>query len=162
MSLRSSSVPIAIAIVVLVAAVASLLVARPAEAQGDVHVFWPAASTTSKFLDFGREGLRLGDRLASRAPLLDASQGAQVGFGSQDCVVVRTITDGPDGPGGMYRCAYLLRLDQGDLLVEGLDPHGPGVYVLAVLGGTEAFSRATGDATVTDTDQGTDFVINLT
>jgi hypothetical protein len=77
-------------------------------------------------------------------------------------VVVRTITDGPDGPGGVYRCSYLLRLTEGDLIVEGLDPHGPGAYMMAVLGGTGAYSRATGDATLTDNDEGTDFVINLT
>ncbi len=162
MSLRSSRVPIAIATAVLVAAVPSLFVARPADAQGDVHVFWPAASGKSQFFDFGREGLRLGDRLASRAPLLDGSQADEVGFGSQDCIVVKAITEGPDGPGGMYRCSYILRLSEGDLLVEGLDPHGPGVYILSVLGGTEVYSRATGDATVTDTDEGMDFVINLT
>jgi hypothetical protein len=37
-----------------------------------------------------------------------------------------------------------------------------GVYTMAVLGGTEAFAGATGDATLTDGDAGTEFVINLT
>jgi hypothetical protein len=161
MSFTSSRVRIVIPTAVLVVAVASLLVARPADAQGDVHVFWPAASTKSQFFDFGREGLRLGDRLASRGPLLDASQVDQVGFGSQDCIVVKHITDGSGGPGGMYRCSYILRLEAGDLLVEGLDPHGPGVYVLSVVGGTEAYAGASGDATLNDIDEGTDFVINL-
>jgi hypothetical protein len=32
----------------------------------------------------------------------------------------------------------------------------------SVLGGTEAYARATGDVTITDTDEGMDFVINLT
>ena len=150
------------AVVGMLVVVATLLVSRPAGAQGDVHVFLPAASLTHKFFDFGREGLRLGDRLVGRGPLLDGSQAEEVGFLSQDCVVVRTISDAPDGPGGVYRCSYLLRLAEGDLIVEGLDPHGPGAYTMAVLGGTAAYSRATGDATLTDNDEGTDFVINLT
>jgi hypothetical protein len=48
------------------------------------------------------------------------------------------------------------RLAEGDLIVEGgLDPHGPGVSTMAVLGGTAAFAGAAGDATVTDGDAGT-------
>lgn len=153
-----------IAVVALLVVVATLLIALPAGAQGDVHVFISAGSTTGtlKFFDFRRPGLRLGDRLAARGPLLDGSQQEKVGSFSLSCEVVTPITDGPDGPGGEYRCSYLLRLAEGDLIVEGLDPHGPGVYTFAVLGGTEAFAGATGDATLTDGDGGTGFVINLT
>jgi hypothetical protein len=105
MSLGVVTRPVVVATVVLVA-VTLLLVARPAVAQGDVHVFVPVASTTSRFFDFGKEGLRLGDRLVSRGPVLDASQVDDVGFETADCVVVRHITDGASGPGGTYRCSY--------------------------------------------------------
>ena len=141
--------------------VAFVLSSLPAGAQGDIHVVWPAATARGEFLDFGRDGLRLGDRLTSRAPLLDQTQMNELGSGHQDCVVMRRIIDGPDGPGGLYRCSYILRLADGDLLVEGLDPHGPGTYTMAVLGGTGAYAGATGEATLTDTFTETEFVIDL-
>ena len=145
----------------LVVVVATVLVALPAGAQGDVHVFTPVDGTHAKYADFGRTGLRLGDRLATRGPLLDATRTTKVGSFSADCLVVKAITDGPDGPGGVYRCSYLLRLDEGHLIVEGWDPHGPGSYTFAVLGGTETYANATGDATLVDRAPGTEFVIDL-
>jgi hypothetical protein len=149
--------------VALLVATVSLIVARPADAQGDVHVFVGGSSEGAvKFLDFGHDGLKLGDRLAARGPLKDGSHATEVGSFSMDCLVVKMITDGPDGSGGVYRCSYLLRLADGHLIIEGWDPHGPGVYTMAVLGGTEAYAGATGDATLTDGDEGTDFVIDLT
>lgn len=149
------------AAVALLVVVATVLVAGPADAQGDVHVFTPVAGTHAKYSDFGREGLRLGDRLVTRGPLLDATQTTKVGSFTADCVVVKAITDDQDGPGGVYRCSYLLRVDEGHLIVEGWDPHGPGLYTFSVLGGTEAFAGATGDATLTDVVAGTEFVIDL-
>jgi hypothetical protein len=65
-------------------------------------------------------------------------------------------------PSGLNRCTYELVLADGSIVVEGLDPHGPGVYTFSVLGGTGAYARATGDAALTDSDTGTDFVIDLT
>ncbi len=147
---------------VLILGVAALVLsASPADAQVDVHVVLPAATMRLQFFDFGRPGLRLGDRLVGRGPLLDATQTSEVGTSHQECVVMRQITDGPDGPGGLYRCSYLLHLADGDLTVEGLDPHGPGVYTMAVLGGTGAYAGATGEATLTDTFTETDFMIDL-
>lgn len=127
----------------------------------NVHVVWPADTTRVQFLDFGRDGLRLGDRLAARGPLLDATQTNKVGTGHLDCVVAFRITDGPPGPAGVYRCTYLLDLTAGDFVLEGLDPHGPGVFTMAVLGGTGAYAASSGDATITDTEAGTDFMIDL-
>ena len=151
------------ATVALLVIVATLFIALPAGAQGDVHVFVGGSTSGAvKFFDFRRAGLQLGDRLAARGPLQDGSQQEEVGSFSLSCEVVKPITDGSDGPRGVYRCSYLLQLPEGDLIIEGIDPHGPGVYTFAVLGGTEAFAGATGDATVTDGDAGTEFVINLT
>lgn len=148
-----------IAVVVLVVALGSLIVARPAGAQGDVHVF-TGPPGTHKFFDLGRPGLRLGDRLVARGALLDETQETEVGSFSMDCFVVRAITDDPGGPGGVYRCSYLLQLAEGDLILEGLDPHGPGVHTFAVVGGTEAFASARGDATFIDGTP-SEFMIDL-
>jgi len=65
-----------------------------------------------------------------------------------DCVVINKITDDPvEGPGGLYWCTYLLKLAGGDLTIAGRDPHGPGVSTFAVLGVTDAYADATGQAT---------------
>jgi hypothetical protein len=143
----------------VIGAAALVLWSTPVGAQIDVHVVWAAGRM--QFLDFGREGLRVGDRLAARGPLLDATQTSEVGTGHLDCVVASRITDGPSGPGGVYRCSYLLDLTDGDLVLEGLDPHGPGVYTVAVLGGTGAYATASGAATLTDTKSRTEFMIDL-
>ena len=50
-------------------------------------------------------------------------------------------------------------------LLQGLDPRGPGEYEMSVLGGTEAYAGAAGDATFTDVgsdaDSYTDVVIRF-
>jgi hypothetical protein len=150
-----------VVLVLSAAAVAAVVLwSLPVGAQGDIRVVWPAASIRSTFTDLGEPGLRLGDRLTSRGPLFDTA-GSEVGTAHQDCVVMRRITDGPEGPGGLYRCTYILHLADGDILVEGLDPHGPGVYRMGVLGGTGAYAGASGDATLTDTFTETEFAIVL-
>ena len=149
------------ALAALVAILGALvLLARPAGAQSEISVF-SGPGGRHAFQDVGEDGLRLGDRLTARFPLTDATGESALGTGHLDCVVQRRITDDPEGPGGLYRCSYLLRLADGDLIIEGLDPHGPGVYTMAVLGGTGAFAGATGDATLTDTPVTTEFVITL-
>ena len=150
--------PALVALVTILGAL--MLLARPAGAQSEINVF-SAPGGRHAFQDVGEDGLRLGDRLTARFPLTDATGESTLGKGHLDCVVQRQITDGPEGPGGLYRCSYLLRLAEGDLIIEGLDPHGPGVYTMAVLGGTGAFAGATGEATLTDTSVTTEFVISL-
>jgi hypothetical protein len=147
------------ALIVLIGVAAVWLTQRPAGAQ-TVDLFWPAPHKVS-FLDFEQPGLRLGDRLAARGPLLDGSRTSQAGHGYLDCVVMNRITDDPEGPGGLYWCSAVLRLADGDLTIEGLDPHGPGVYTFAVVGGTGAYAEATGEATLTDASEGTEIVIDL-
>lgn len=139
---------------------ALLLLARPAGAQTELTVF-SGPGGRHVFQDVGEDGLRLGDRLTARFPLTDVTGEWNLGKGHLDCVVQRQITDGPEGPSGLYRCSYLLRLADGDLIIEGLDPHGDGVYTMAVLGGTGAFAGATGEATLTDISATTEFVISV-
>jgi len=151
-----------LAIIALVGIIGGVWLSRqPARAQTDVQVFSPGPRRHT-FLDFERQGLRLGDRLAARGPLLDPARTDRVGRAYLDCVVVNQITDDPvEGPGGLYWCMYVLRLSGGDLILEGLDPRGPGVYTFAVLGGTGVYAGAAGEATLTDGTDGTDFVIDL-
>jgi len=160
MSFRSR-LNVALGLAFLCAVAGALLMSRPASAQGDVHLFVGPGGRLSE-LDFEQTGLRLGDRLAFRVPLLDGAQASDAGVGYAECVVMRRITDDADGASGLYRCNYLLHLADGDLIVDGLDPHGPGVASFAVLGGTGAYAGATGEATVTDSAAGTEFVIVLT
>lgn len=153
---RGRAVVVLIAVVAIVGALWRS--AGTAGAQGDIHVVLQTDGGRTTFLDFGATGLRLGDRLAARGLLLDATQTDQVGVANLDCVVHRRIAG---GTGGVYRCSYLLRLPDGDLVMEGFDPHGPGVSVFAVLGGTETYASAAGSATLTDTESETDIVIDL-
>jgi hypothetical protein len=57
---------------------------------------------------------------------------------------------------GLWNCTYVLKLSDGEIMLQGLDPRGPGVYEMAVLGGTGAYSGASGDATFTDVGSGPD------
>ena len=149
--------------IVVVGIVAVWLTQRPAGAQktDDVTVFWPTPAK-ARALDLDQRSLRLADRLAARGPLLDGARTSQVGYAYLDCVVMNKITDNPgQGAGGLYWCTAVLKLADGDLTAEGLDPHGPGVYSFAVLGGTGAYAGASGQATLTDGADGTEWVIDL-
>ena len=74
-----------------------------------------------------------------------------------ECTVMRRI--GLEE--GLWRCSYLLRLAEGAIVLEGLDPRGMGASTFAVLGGTKAYRGASGDAVLTDSTEGTDIVITL-
>jgi hypothetical protein len=153
-----------IVFIVLVGIAAVWLTQRPVGAQTSEHVFWTVEGTGGKstFLNVNQPGLRLGDRLAARSPLLDASQTSRVGRAYLECVVMNKITDDPvEGFAGLYWCTYLLKLAGGDLTIAGRDARGPGVSTFAVLGGTGAYADASGEATLTDTSEGTEFVIDL-
>ena len=152
-----------IVFIVLIGIAAVWLTQRPVGAQTSELVFWSGSGGKATFLNMDQPKLRLGDRLAAKGPLLDASQASQVGRLYLDCVIVNKITDDPgEAPGGLYWCTDLLKLAGGDLTIAGRDAHGPGVSTFAVLGGTGAYAGASGEATLTDSDQGTEFVIELT
>jgi hypothetical protein len=109
-----------------------------------------------------RQGLRLGDRIAARGPLLDESQTDRVGTAYVHCIVHKRIID-PDQ--GLWNCNYILELADGEIMLQGLDPRGPGEYEMAVVGGTGAYAGENGDATftdvTTDTSEYTDMVIRV-
>ena len=111
-----------------------------------LHLVLPAHAQRVQTIDQYENGLRLGDRVAARGRLND-SDGTRAGTAYGDCLVHRPIK-GPET--GLWTCTYVLELGDGDIVVKGLDPRGPGEYEMAVLGGTGAYANAAGDATFTD------------
>jgi hypothetical protein len=154
-----SRLSIAILIVILTITGGALMT-TVASGQAVVHVVF--VSTKVAVVDVRRDGPRLGDRIAARGPLLDESQTDRIGTTYVQCVAHKRIID-PDR--GLWNCNYALELADGDIVLQGLDPRGPGEYEMAVLGGTGAYAGASGDATFTDvgTDGSdyTDMVIRL-
>jgi hypothetical protein len=136
---------IVIPFVVLVVA-AGLLATTNASGQSALRVVAGALNDV-RAVDVGGDGLRLGDRIAARGPLFEETQTQRVGTTYVHCIVHRRIID-PDK--GLWNCNYVLDLAGGDLMLQGLDPRGPGVYEMSVLGGTGTYAGARGDATFTD------------
>ena len=93
-----------------------------------------------------------------RAPLFNLAETQRVGRVFGECVVVSDrITD----TRGLWRCSYLLELAAGDLIIEGLDPRGVGSSKFAILGGTEGFRTAGGDADLVDTPTRTEMYLHV-
>ena len=122
-----------------------------------IHVVYGPEAKVA-FLDQNRPGLRLGDSLAARGPLFDPASNQQVGSAHLSCWVARTLIRNH----GLYDCTYLLKLADGTITLQGLDPHGPGSSPFAVTGGTGAYRDARGDAVFTDSETATDMEISLT
>jgi hypothetical protein len=148
---------VAVLVTLSVTVTGTMLVSGSATGKTTLHVMVPS-SVKVRFLNLGRQSLDLGDRLAARGPLMNADQSDRVGTAHTECVVDRRITE-PNG--GVYNCTYVLELDDGLIMLQGLDPHGPGSSQFAVTGGTGSYSDASGEATFTDSEAGTDVVIEL-
>ena len=142
----------------VVASTTLLIGMTTASGQSVVHLVAPEEGLVTKFVDLGHNGLRLGDRVAFRGPLLNASKTERVGTAYGECLVHRRIVDAETG---LYNCTYVLELAEGDIMVKGLDPRGPSVAEFAVFGGTGAYAGASGEATFTDTEGETDMVLRL-
>lgn len=126
---------------------AALVGMQSASSQTVLNLVLPADTQKVRAFDTDDNGLRLGDRVAARGPLTDAD-GTAAGMSYAECVVQRRILGSENG---LWLCTYVLDLADGELVVKGLDPRGPGDYEMAVLGGTGAYANASGDATFTDT-----------
>jgi hypothetical protein len=143
--------------------VAGVVLSTSASGQTVLHVATgPSHDFKSSFVDIGHNGLRLGDRIAARGPLVDETRTDRVGTLYQQCLVHKNITTPTTG---LWNCNYVLELAAGDLVLQGLDPRGPGTYEISVMAGTGTYANATGDATFTDVgndaDAYTDMVIRL-
>lgn len=146
------AVVVTLAVVFAIGVVA--LGSDPAKGQGDIHVLIPAGGEGAGEI----EGFEFGDHLTARAAMVDAASGESAGTAYLECTVVRRIV-GDDK--GMWRCSYHLKLADGGIVLQGLDPRGAGTSTLAVLGGTKTYAGASGDAVFTDSETGTDIVITL-
>lgn len=149
-----------LATVVLALLAAGVIGGAIATAQGDIHVVVLFGSGSERFVDLDDDGVReLGDRVEFRATLFDAAAtDEQVGWAFGTCLVERRITPGVSG---LWRCTYLLKLAEGTITLDGLDPAGPGVYELGVTGGTGAYSAANGEGAFTDTNTSTEMEITF-
>lgn len=137
-----------ISISLTIAAIAAgMVLTTAASGQAAVHVVLPFEGLRATTVDIHHDGLRLGDRITARAPLLDETQTERVGTAYAQCIVHKAIT-GPET--GLWNCNYVLELADGDIVLQGLDPRGPGTYEMAVIGGTDTYAGANGDATFTD------------
>jgi hypothetical protein len=132
--------------------------AGPSPATTEIVVVIPGDTTVGTFLDFDEDGITQGDRAVFRGELWDPAESHRMGWAKAECVVVSNkITNTT----GKFRCSHLLKLAGGDLIVEGLDPHGPSSSMFAILGGTAAYSTASGDADVVDTASRTEFHLHV-
>jgi hypothetical protein len=126
-----------------------------ASGQAEIHVLIPVGGGG---VVVGGFGVELGDELVGRAALVDPASGESAGTAYLECTVVRKIRSDDTG---LRRCSYHLKLADGGIVLQGLDPRGAGVSTFAVLGGTKTYRGASGDAVFTDSDVGTDIVITL-
>jgi len=126
-----------------------------ASGQAEIHVLIPAGGGG---VVVGGSGFELGDELAGHAALVDPASGESAGTAYLECTVMRTIRSDNQG---LRLCSYHLKLADGGIVLQGLDPRGVGASTFAVLGGTKTYRGASGDAVFTDSDDGTDIVITL-
>lgn len=150
---------VTVLLVPAIVAALAVLVPTIASGQTEIHVIATYGRVTA--VDVHEDGeLGPGDPYVARGPALDATGTDRVGSVYWDCMIERAI-DG-DGRGV---CDAVLKLEDGEIMLRGLDPEGAGEAPLAVLGGSDAYSGAQGDGTWTDaeTDLGwvTDIVIHL-
>ena len=126
-----------------------------ASGQTEIHVLVPAGD---EGVVVGGFGFEVGDELVGHAALVDPASGESAGTAYLECTVVRKIRSDDQG---LRRCSYHLKLADGGIVLQGLDPRGAGASTFAVLGGTKTYRGASGDAVFTDSDLGTDIVITL-
>jgi hypothetical protein len=126
-----------------------------ASGQTEIHVLIP---TGGDGVVVGGSLVELGDELAGHAALVDPVSGESAGTAYLECAVMRKIRSDHQG---LRRCSYHLKLADGGIVLQGLDPRGAGASTFAVLGGTKTYRGASGEAVFTDSDLGTDIVITL-
>jgi len=143
---------------VIGAAVAAQAASRGTARPSTLHLVLPVEGAHAQFFDFDQDGLTFGDRLASRGPILDPLNHRQVGTAYGDCQVVTPKL----GAAGTYWCRYILDLAQGNVDVEGLDPHGVSDVLFSVTGGTLEYRDAGGEAEFVDSATQTDIYLDVT
>src|SRR5687767_9718281 len=112
---------VAIPLTVLMIAVGVFLTPS-ASGQTVLHLVSETGGRVAVF-DLHHDGLRLGDRIAGRAPVVDESQTERLGTAYLQCLVHKRIIDPNQG---LWNCNYVLELADGEIILQGLDPRGPG------------------------------------
>jgi hypothetical protein len=149
-----------LAVTIVLAIVMVVSGSDQASGQADLHVLMPAGAGRDSLVDVvGGPALDPGDGVVGRGPLVNGETGENAGSVYFECTVMRKIRSVDEG---LWRCSYHLRLADGAIVLQGLDPPGLGASTFAVLGGTKAYRAASGEAVFTDFDEGTDVVISLT
>ena len=151
--MQGKGVALTLAIVLAIGVV--VLASDRASGLAEIHVLIPVGGGG---VVVGGSGFELGDELVGHAALVDPASGESAGTAYLECTVIRTIRSDDQG---LRRCSYHLKLADGGIVLQGLDPRGPGASTFAVLGGTKTYRSASGDAVFTDSDVGTDIVITL-
>jgi hypothetical protein len=112
------------------------------------------------FLDANRNGrAERVDRIALSGTLRDLATGDPVGRDFFDCVAMARIDFRKRE--GTWICTHLLELPGGHIILQGKDPAGVGLNVLAVTGGTGLYRNARGQADQVDFPRRTEFTIHL-
>jgi hypothetical protein len=93
-------------------------------------------ATTDTVIDQGEEGDSIGDLLAFGNAVFDEGNENEIGTSQGSCV--RTV------PGQAWECMFSITLDEGQLTVAG-PFYDAGSSVLAITGGTGAYSSARGE-----------------
>ena len=115
----------------------------PSEAASKrIHVI---ASVVEQTFTGDLQNPKLGDRLINSGDLFDDG-GTKVGVGAGVCTTVRTKGASPD----TLECLLSAAFDQGQIILGGEAPFPePGVAGhFGILGGTDAFRKARGEATL--------------
>jgi hypothetical protein len=104
--------------------------------QTETHITVVERAVSDAVVDNKPKGDSIGDLLAFGNPVYDKTNSKKVGRDHGFCI--RTVV------GKAWECSFTVRLDKGALVVEGpfYDAHGS---VLAITGGTGAYSRARGE-----------------
>ena len=153
MQRNGKGVVLTLAIGLAIAVVA--LGSERASGQAEIHVLIPVGGGG---VVVGGYGFELGDELVARGAIVDPVSGESAGTAYLECTVVRKIRSDEQG---LRLCNYHLKLADGGIVLQGIDPRGAGASTFAVLGGTKTYRGASGDAVFTDSDLGTDIVITL-
>jgi hypothetical protein len=119
-----------------------------------IHVVLEAGNT--QFFDFQEDGLGLGDHLNIVGSILDANGTRRVGTYYSECWIGSAVLQ----DGSPYVCSHVLRFEHGEIVAQGVDPHGPSDVFFSITGGTGIYRGATGQAEFIDAAR-TDIYIYL-
>jgi len=151
------------AVIAALAAVVVLVAGMVAQARSPHHRSVRATtvdviehSTTDKVIDTGKKGDSTGDLLTWHNKVYDSTDTTVVGSDQGDCIRISPKQ-------GTWECRWITWLDGGSITVEG-PFYDTKDGVLAITGGTGAYSAATGEMQLVSMNGGAEyeFIFNVT